>query len=293
MIDVEAFARHSVYSNPGRHADALAAVPSAIDSLCSASRNVIAHYRAELGDTLPEDRHGEIDSRWLRVILDIDQQRHQRPLTDERPLADRVAGCCRDHSLFVVGALRQHRVPARTRVGFAHYFAPRWCSDHVVVEYWRDGRLVRVDPELSGLGFDFDTRSLPVGPDAPFETAAEAWLGHRAGTRDATTYGVFPGSEASGPGFVRSYVFFELAHRYGDELLLWDGWGATQAEGPEIDVLADEVARLLVAADAGDEAAEADLAARYADDDRLHPPPEITTYSPYGMPPRTTVLAEK
>lgn len=54
MIDVEAFARHSVYSNPGRHADALAAVPSAIDSLCSASRNVIAHYRAELGDTLPE-----------------------------------------------------------------------------------------------------------------------------------------------------------------------------------------------------------------------------------------------
>ena len=37
-------------------------------------------------------------------------------------------------------------------------------------------------------------------------------------------------------------MFFELAHRYGDELLLWDGWGATQAEGPEIDVLADEVA---------------------------------------------------
>ena len=81
-----------------------------------------------------------------------------------------------------------------------------------------------------------------MGPDAPFETAAEAWLGHRAGIRDATTYGIFPGSEASGPDFVRSYVFFELAHRYGDELLLWDGWGATQAEGPEIDVLADEVA---------------------------------------------------
>ena len=75
-------------------------------------------------------------------------------------------------------------------------------------------------------------------------------------------------------------------------LLLWDGWGATQAEGPEIDVLADDIARLLVAAAAGDEAAETDLAARYADDDRLHPPAEITTYSPYGMPPRTTVLAE-
>jgi hypothetical protein len=184
MTDLAAFARQSVYSDPGRHARVLAVVPSDIETICETSRNVIAHYRAELADILPEERRDEIDSRWLEVILDIDQQRHQLPLTHDRPITGRVAGCCS----------------------------------------------------------------------------------------------------------VRTYVFFELAHRYGDELLLWDSWGATEAEGPEIDALTDELARLLVAADGGDDGAESELATRYTHDNRLRPGSEVTTYSPYGDPPRTTSL---
>ena len=268
----------------------MAVVPSDIETICQTSRNVIAHYRAEHADTLPEERRDEIDSRWLEVILDIDQQRHHLPLTHHRPITGRVAGCCRDHSLFVVGALRQRQVPAHTRIGFAHYLIPGWATDHVIVEYWRNGRWLRADAELNGPGFDFDVHDVPAGHGAPFETAAEAWLGHRAGTRNATRYGVFPGSELSGPDFVRTYVFFELAHRYGDELLLWDSWGATEAEGPEIDALTDELARLLVAADGGDDGAESELATRYTHDNRLRPGSEVTTYSPYGNPPRTTSL---
>ena len=65
---------------------------------------------------------------------------------------------------------------------------------------------------------------MPHGVGEPFETASDVWLAHRAGAVDVTTYGVFPGSELSGEHFVASYVVFEIAHRFGDELLLWDDW---------------------------------------------------------------------
>ncbi|SEQ41230.1 transglutaminase domain-containing protein [Microlunatus flavus] len=282
----ETFAEQSRYSAPGRHADRLAALPSDVASLCAASRNVIAHYRAELPDLAEERRH-EIDSRWLEVILTVDQQRHPAGLDMPRPSGDRVAGCCRDHSLFVVGALRQRGVPARNRVGFAHYFTPVWASDHVVVELWREGRWQRADPEL-GRDPRFDVHDLPVGRAAPFETAAEAWLAWRAGDRDLSTYGVEADRAFSGPGFVWVSVVHEVAHRYGDEMLLWDGWGVT--EEPLDTGLVDELAQLLVRADAGDDGAEAELWARYHEDDRLHPGSRILTHSPYGLPTRTTDL---
>ena len=286
MFDLSHFIRQSPCSTPGRYAERLAALPDDLSSLCGAARNVIAHYRAELPD-LPEQRRSEIDSRWLEVILDLDQQRHPAGLHQPRPVTERVAGCCRDHSLFVVGALRQRGVPARNRIGFAHYLTPGWAGDHVIVELWQQGRWRRADPEL-GPGFTFDVHDIPAGEDAPFETAAEAWLGWRTGRRDLSTYGLQGNPTLSGPDFVRDYVIFEVAHRYGDEMLLWDGWGATE-QAPEPDVV-DELARLLILADAGDDGAEADLWARYREDDRLHPGHRVTTYSPYGLPPRTVDL---
>jgi hypothetical protein len=287
VFDLEEFRRQSPYSTPGRYAERLAALPDDLTSLCAASRNVIGHYRAELPD-LPKERRGEIDSRWLEAILALDQQRHPARLAQPRPAAERVAGCCRDHALLVVGALRQRGVPARNRIGFAHYFTPGWAGDHVIIELWHQGRWRRADPELSQ-HFPFDVHDIPTGEDAPFETAAEAWLGWRAGERHLSTYGVEADPYVlSGPDFVRDYVIFEVAHRYGDEMLLWDGWGATE-ENPDPSLI-DEVAQLLVHADAGDHTAEADLWARYHEDNRLHPGNQVTTYSPYGLPPRSTDL---
>ena len=287
MPGLDTFVAQSPYSTPGRHADRLAAVPDDLASLCAASRNVIAHYRAELPD-LPAERHGEIDSRWLEVILDLDAQRHPAGLDRPRPPGERVAGCCRDHTLLVVGALRQRGVPARNRVGFAHDFVPGWAADHVVVELWREGRWRRADPER-GLDDPFDVHDLPTGRDARFETAAEAWLGWRAGDRNLSTYGVAGVPELAGPGFVRGYVVFEVAHRFGDEMLLWDGWGAIEGEPPDLPMI-DELATLLVRADAGDAGAEDALWSRYREDDRLHPGDRVVTYSPYGLPPRTVEL---
>ncbi len=193
-MTLEDCTRHSPYSDPGRHAALLGALPDDLASVCAASRNVIAHYRAELPD-LPASRHFEVDSRWLEAILEVDQRRHGAGLDQPRAVGDRVAGCCRDHALFVVGALRQRAVPARSQVGFAHCLTPGFAHDHVV-EFWARGRWRRANPELSpapGAPFaasfavpsaPFDVLDLPTGAGAPFETAAQAWRGWRDGEVD-------------------------------------------------------------------------------------------------------------
>ena len=281
----ELWLRQSSFSDPGRHADRLRALPDDVEGLCAASRNTIAHYRAELPD-LPVERRAEIDSRWLERILELDLARHPGPLTEPRETASKVAGCCRDHSLFLVGALRARGVPARTVVGFAGYFARPFHHDHVVVEYLDGDRWVRTDPELRQEDFDFDVRDLPRGPGAPFETAAQAWRGHRAGTLDADSYGVDQSLPLRGPDFIGEYVVFQVAHRYGDELLLWDDWGARPT--PE---QLDELADLLERADTGDAEAESTLHERYTADASLHPGGTITRHSPYGDPDVTESLA--
>ena len=279
----ERFARHSPFSDPGRHGHLLREL-SGIEEISEAVSNVVLHYRAE-ADLLPDDRRDEINSRWISTILDLDQQRHPRPLLQPRPPGNRVAGCCRDHALLAVAALREQGVPARTRVGFTGYFEPDplqpdFRGDHVVAEWWSGTRWQRFDPELEPGSRDFDVRDLPIGEGALFETAAEVWVGYRAGRRDPTRYGVAGVPELTGPGFIRLYVIMEMLHRCGHEALLWDevGHGIDDAD-------ADELARLIIAADAGDDDAEAQLEHRFRTDPKLRPADTVTQRSPYGLPP--------
>jgi hypothetical protein len=280
---VSVFAQHSPYSSLGRFADLVTPLPAPVADVCATARNIIAHYRGEFVE-LPVERREDVNSRWLEAILAVDRDRNGTPLTSPRPTDSKVAGCCRDHSLFVVGVLRQRGIPARNRVGFAGYFTAGFHHDHVIVEYWNGSRWIRTDPELDRAS-TFDARDMPRGPQAPFITAAEAWVRIREGDLAADRCGVFPGSELSGRAFVARYVVFETAHRYGDELLLWDGWG--DADDPE---LIDDVAGLLIRADRGDAAAEHDLRQRYQSDPRLRPGAQVTQYSPFGDPPKTVNL---
>lgn len=241
----------------------------------------MGHYRAELTD-LPEVRRGEIDTRWVEAIIDLDQSRNSADLTAPRPLPERIAGCCRDHSLLLTSFLRTQGMPARTVVGFAGYFTPPFHHDHVVVEYHNGERWVRTDPELDpSWGFPFDVRDLPTGAGAPFETAADVWLQLPDGVIDPDSYGVDPAIPAPlrGSDFIAGYVVFQVAHRYGDELLLWDDWFST----PKPEVI-DRLATLLTAADAGDHDAERTLHDWYRSDARLHPGDQVTQHSPYGTP---------
>ncbi len=282
ITDPRAFAPHSPYSDPGRHLALVQNLDAEVGGLCATTRNLIGHYRAELTD-LPEARRGEIDSRWAEAILDLDQSRQPADLTEPRPLPDRIAGCCRDHSLMLISFLRTNGVPARSVVGFAGYFAPPFHQDHGVVDYFDATRGVRTDPELDNeWGFDFDVRDMPKGAHAPFETAAEVWQVLRSGNGDPAQYGVDPQIPAPlrGIDFVAGYVVFQVAHRYGDELLLWDDWFTT----PEPEVL-DRLAELLIAADGGDADAERTLHDWYTSDESLHPSGFVMQHSPYGTPP--------
>ncbi|HEY0814360.1 MAG TPA: transglutaminase domain-containing protein [Pseudonocardia sp.] len=281
MPDVSNWSGHTAYSDPGPYRPLLLAVPDHLSDLCTAARNVIGHYRAELPE-LPASRRSEIDSRWLDCILRTDQARHPFPLLAPRPPTDRVAGCCRDHSLFVVGALRARNIPARTRVGFASYLVPDYRVDHVVVEFWAGGRWRRADPEIAPGSVDFDPEDMSSGIGSPFRTAAEAWDGYRRGLIRPERHCVFPGSELSGPDLVRAYVVIEVAHRYGDEMLLWDRWGDAAYQSD--DAVIDRLTELLLSADSGEEAAEDELAVRYRNDARLHPGTTVSQYSPFGDP---------
>lgn len=290
-------ARHTPYSDPGRHAALVEPLPVEPEALSAVARNVIVHYRAS-GHELPATSRDDINARWLESILTVDQGRHDRSLAEERPLTERVQGCCRDHTLFCVGALRANGIPARSRVGFAGYFVDGWHHDHVVVEAAIDGRWRRFDAEV-----EEPRPSLPSPTDLPsvdlddpgFVTAAEVWLGFRAGDLDPETYGVDPTVPVfRGPRFVFDEVIYEVAHRFGDELLLWDSWGRIGEPGSPVDLAdatwLDEVARLLVAADAGDEEAERRLIERYRNDDGLHPGSTVVQASPYGDPPIEVTL---
>ena len=295
------YAVQSPFSDPGRHASLLDALPTDIRELMAVVRNVLVHYRAS-GIDLPPERLAAIDSRWVDRILDVDQARHGTPLGAPRAEVDRVACCCRDFTLLTMAALRHRGVPARSRIGFAGYFQPDWHYDHVVVEHWDGSRWVFSDAQIAPAAhWGFDPADVPrlVGSTPPrrppFETAGQAWAAYRRGELDVSTYGVAPGLPFAGGWFVRDEVIYEVAHRYRDELLLWDAWGAIGPDSvdPVDDVdsvddveLIDEVAALLLAADDGDEVAERELAERYAVDPRLHPGRAVTCLSPTGTESR-------
>jgi Transglutaminase-like superfamily len=282
-------ARHTAYSFPGPYASLLEALPAVPEELSAVARNVIVHYRAS-GESLPDATRSEINSRWIDAALAADQARHPWPLAVPREITDRVQGCCRDHTLFCVAALREHGVPARSRVGFAGYFVDGWHLDHVVVEAWIDGRWRRFDSEvessLPGLERPMDL-SFDAAGGRGFVTAATAWIAYRRGEVDVSNHGVDPSMPLfSGERFVFDEVIYEVAHRFGDEMLLWDSWGRIGIPGSAVSdedaTWLDEVASMLIAADAGDLEVEHRLLDRYRNDAGLHPGNTVMQHSPFG-----------
>jgi hypothetical protein len=284
------YAAHSAYSDPGRYAGLLDALPADIRPLTDAVRNLVVHYRASGIEFAPE-RLAEVNLRWVEAMLARDQERSGTPLDAPRRAEDRLVGCCRDFTLLTVAALRQRGVRARSRVGFAGYLAPDFHYDHVITEFWDGARWVFADAQLGPEhDWPFDPSDIPrlVGAKparAPhLETAAQVWTAFRRGEIDEASYGVAPGDDAGGGWFIRNYVLMELGHRMGDELLLWDGWGAmSDTLDGDLDMV-DAIAALLLAADDGDESAERELIARYAADPDLHPGDSVMSFSPVSGP---------
>jgi hypothetical protein len=288
------YSRHSRYSDPGANAHLLQAVEPDLPTVCAVARNTIAHYRAARVP-LPEASNSDINARWISRILELDQQRHGVPLQHERLEAERVQGCCRDHALLAISILREHSIPARSRVGFATYLYPNSRIDHVVGEVWTGDRWLRFDPGIPGpRGQVEDPLDMQTGDGSPFLTAAAAWSGFRQSGDSIDDLGVRAGAiDFKGPPFVLAYLIMDVAHRFGDELLLWDYWGAMPMPGHAPDLeLGDQLADLVLRADAGDQQAEQDLRNIHATDPRVQPGPQILQFSPRNEPPQQVTLQD-
>ncbi|MEV0797372.1 transglutaminase-like domain-containing protein [Kribbella sp. NPDC050281] len=255
------YAVQTEYSDPGAYAGLYDALPDDIPGVGAVVRNLLIHYRGG-GIEFTGDRLAEIDHRWVSSMLATDQRRNGTPLAVPREPVDRIVGCCRDYTLMFVSMLRHQGIPVRSRIGFAAYFASGFNHDHVVAEYWNGDRWVMIDAQLDPAGdHPFNSLDMPAGP---FLSAAEVWLDVRAGTRDPELFGIDPGSPIGGSWFIRNYVYLQLAHLHGDELLLWDNWGEMSASLDGADLtLTDRIAGLLVASDNGDDTATKELADLY------------------------------
>lgn len=322
MLKPSVYATHSCASDPGEHAALLREVAPEPAALHQATTGVLVHYRGTNPAATPEQLL-DIDSRRVSTILDLAQQRTDPtvPLVRRTPdaadatdPASLVGGCCRDFSLLATAILREHGVPARTRIGFAGYFPspdPRFHHDHVVVERWdaHAGRWVRFDPEIAAADHPFDVTDIPVEPevDAPFRTASQVWTGWRRGDLDAALFGVSPElPRLCGPPVLQCYVLLELAHLMKVETLLWDGWGpmatvggdaALGSEGlsPELIALTDRVADLILRAAPTHGRPEEDAVAQLRDlwngEAGVRPGRYVQTWSPAGRVGRSDLEA--
>lgn len=282
------YAEQSVVTDPGELADRIEEAGSDLAALRRMVSGLLVHYRDPAYDDygLPEERRAEIDTRYAERMLARLRELDAAPLGAERPHVNRLVGCCRDFTVLYLTLLRAAGVPARSRVGFAGYFAPGWWIDHVVAEVWDagEGRWRLIDAQLG------DTHPRPDGgepfstldiPHDLFLTGPAAWKAARAGEEDPERFVVSPDLEIP---FLRSWFYLrhnliqDLATLDKREMLLWDTWGLLKPEpsSPEELELLDRVAAVTGAPDP----TPADLAALYAAEPRLRVPPVVLSINP-------------
>lgn len=233
-------------TDPGRHADLYASLPSGIAALVKTVQGLVVDkdfvglYGLALAD---RDRLGEVDARYLPTILEQLLAKDGRPLLQAREPAARFVGSCRDYALLLCSMFRHVGIPARIRFGFATYFSKNrdTYGDHCVCEYWDEGerrwRLVdaNVDPVVkSKVGVT--ANELDLSRDE-FLVASDAWRLARSGQADPDRFGV-PSIGIQGLWFIRGSLLRDLAALNKVEVLPWDYWGL--ADRMPIDALPPE-----------------------------------------------------
>ncbi len=292
---------HSKFTDPGAAGAVIDELPADLAALREASSQLVFHYRAG-GDWaengVPAGRAGEIDTRYADALFALLLSRGEPALAGKRPPPDRVVGCCRDAALLLVSLARHKGIPARMRVGFAAYLRPGLLIDHVVAEAWDEaaGRWRLIDGEMdSGWTPELDGR--PVDwtdlADDQFVTGPRAWQAARAGTSDPERYLTAPeldAPELRGWPLLARHAIHDLAALNRTEMLVWDAWGMQLGTGPG--PLAGQDAALLdeTCAHLADSGVSPDVVAALAGRDGLRVPATVTSFDPYGGPPREVTL---
>ncbi len=131
--DVAAYARQSRWTEPGKFTALVAALPADPTVLPEIVGGLVLHPLFA-GAAAKENPEPEL--RRMSDILAAIVSKDARPLDQTRQPDKRVFGTCRNYALVACAILRQHRRPARLRVGFADYFTSDFAEDHWVCEYY-------------------------------------------------------------------------------------------------------------------------------------------------------------
>ncbi len=250
------YARPGAITDAGAFGPALVGLPDDVPSLVRVVQGLLVHvhWAGRYGLRLPPEREAEVGIRDVASKLERILQRDSRPLSEPRPIGERLVGNCRDFGVLLCALLRNQGIPARARCGFGTYFRPGHYEDHWVCEVWQDDaeRWVTVDAQLDDLqqrvlAIPFDPLNVPRDQFLP---AGQAWIACRQGEADADHFGIF---DMRGYAFVRGNVVRDFLALNKIELLPWDGWGpmaASEAEALSRNVLLiDRLARLTLAGD--------------------------------------------
>ncbi|MCX5060583.1 MULTISPECIES: transglutaminase-like domain-containing protein [unclassified Streptomyces] len=298
-MSLDFHASHSTFSDPGDLARLYTDLPRDPAQLARISRNLLIHrLEGELfGHAHPTDRlHNDAETRYVDGILRILVGRNDAPLDRRREVGDRFVGICRDFSLLHCSLLRHAGVPARIRIGFADYWgSDGFHGDHVVTEYWDEGRgWLLADAQLADpfvtdhWKVDFDPMDVPRDR---FLVAGEAWRAIRERGADPATFGLHGPEEGPfwGERYVSGSIRLDLAALNKVETLLWDVWG--EAEGEPGEPL-PEAARAFYDRVAPVVSGDVNLAAArrlFAEDDTLRTPRTVTSYAPFNGPNLVTL----
>jgi hypothetical protein len=220
MTPQEYYRDQSPISDAGDYTSLFDALPDDIASICQAVQNLIVHYFAG-GYQAPPDRLPEVDTRYIKAILNRIMDLDERALTEARPVEKRFLGCCRDFTMLTVSILRHKGIPARARYGTADYFVKDYFIDHVVVEFWNGERWQMVDSQIpQAPHWGFNVQDIPPNR---FFVGARGWQMAEHQGLDPKRIGL--GAERGGWEFILYETLLDLAALNKQEMLCWEGWG--------------------------------------------------------------------
>ncbi len=240
------YSEHGLISNPKEHKDLLESLPSFTKDLCSVIQGIMVHPYMPPREMRPITKHRleQMETRFVAEKLEILEKLQYGPLSVPREKKIRLVGCCRDYALLLCSALRQKKIPARVRYGFATYFGSNFFTDHVICEYWSEKKekWVRVDAQIDKLhrsyyNIRFDPTDIPT---SCFFSAGELWPRFRSRKVDQNNIGLDPNLNIRGVTFLSSSLVRDFASLNKVELLCMDAWGLADKES-----LSEEDSRFL------------------------------------------------
>lgn len=226
--NISFFLTHGEYTDPKEHTSIVSDLGGDLRTLVTTIQGLLIHDF--FGKTLYDDppKAAAFASRETLPIADRLSQiviRENDPPLSELPTSDRLVGTCRDFALMLCAFLRQNRVAARVRCGFANYVGGEHYEDHWLCEYWDEGerRWIKVDAQLDEahrqhLNIDFDPYDVP---DFRFIVAHRAWELIRTDAMEADWFG---SGEHRGLWFVRINTARDLMALCKHEKSPWDDW---------------------------------------------------------------------